>query len=84
MDTLVRTVTLNGFLTVCNLYGLRAHDLLRKVGLDVGSLIDVERHISSESLCRVLELAAQESSCSAFGVLMAHHGQPDAPQAMFA
>ena len=75
MDTLVRTVTLNGFLTVCNLYGLRAHDLLRKVGLDVGSLIDVERHISSESLCRVLELAAQESSCSAFGVLMAQHRQ---------
>ena len=75
MDTLVRTVTLNGFLTVCNLYGLRAHDLLRKVGLDVGSLIDVERHISSESLCRVLELAAQESNCSAFGVLMAQHRQ---------
>lgn len=75
MDTLVRTVTLNGFLSVCNLYGLRPHDLLRELGLDLGSLIDAERHVSAEALCRLLEMAAEKSSCDAFGVLMAQHRQ---------
>lgn len=75
MDTLVRTVTLNGFLSVCNLYGLRPHDLLRELGLDLGSLIDAERHVSAEALCRLLEMAAEKSSCGAFGVLMAQHRQ---------
>ncbi|MBV8247457.1 MAG: AraC family transcriptional regulator [Comamonas sp.] len=75
MDTLVRTVTLNGFLNVCNQHGLRPHDLLRKVGLDAGSLVDAERHISAETLCRLLELAASEAGCAAFGVQMAENRQ---------
>ena len=75
MDTLVRTVTLNGFLTVCNLHGLNSHELLRAVGLNAGSLVDAECHISAETLCRLLDLAAQESACSAFGVQMAQNRQ---------
>lgn len=75
MDTLVRTVTLNGFLKVCGMHGLGAHDLLRKVGLDGGSLVDAERHISAETMCRLLEIAGQESGCSAFGVQMAEARQ---------
>ncbi|MEG0445917.1 MAG: AraC family transcriptional regulator [Comamonas sp.] len=75
MDTLVRTVTLNGFLSVCNMHGLRARELLRTVGLDAGSLVDAERHVSAETLCRLLELAAEESGCSAFGVQMAEARQ---------
>ena len=75
MNTLVRSVALNGFLNVCNHHGLRAQDLLRKVGLDAGPLIDKDRHISIESLCCLLELASQESACSSFGVQMAQHRQ---------
>ena len=75
MDTLIRTVTLNGFLNVCNQHGLNSHDLLRAVGLNAGSLVDAECHISAETQCRLLELAAQESSCSAFGVQMAQSRQ---------
>lgn len=75
MDTLVKTVTLNGFVNVCTQYGLRPHDLMRTVGMDVGPLMDADRHISAEALCRLLELAAQESGCSAFGMLMAQHRQ---------
>lgn len=75
MDTLVRTVTLNGFLTVCNLHGLNSHELLRAVGLNAGFLVDAECHISAETLCRLLELAAQESGCSAFGAQMAQNRQ---------
>lgn len=75
MDTLVRTVTLNGFLKVCGMHGLRAQDLLREAGLNAGSLVDAERHISAEALCRLLELAAQTSGCSAFGVQMAEARQ---------
>lgn len=75
MDTLVRTVTLNGFLNVCNLHGLNSHALLEKVGLNAGSLVDSERHISAEALCRLLELASQESACAAFGVQMAQNRQ---------
>ena len=33
MDTLVRTITLNGFVEVCKLHGLNSHALLSKVGL---------------------------------------------------
>ncbi len=71
MDTLVRTVTLNGFLDVCNRHGLNSHALLEQVGLDAGSLVDAERHISAETLCRLLELASTASACAAFGVQMA-------------
>src|SRR5690606_33974291 len=75
MDTLVRTVSLNGFLNVCSMYGLNSHALLGKVGLDASSLVDPERHISAGTLCRLLELSAQESTCCAFGVQMAQNRQ---------
>lgn len=75
MDTLVRAVTLNGFLNVCGLHGLNSHALLEKVGLNAGALVDAERHISSEALCRLLELASQASGCAAFGVQMAQNRQ---------
>lgn len=75
MDTLVRTVTLNGFLNVCGLHGLNSHALLDQVGLNAGALVDPERHISSEALCRLLELASQASGCAAFGVQMAQNRQ---------
>lgn len=75
MDTLIRTVTLNGFLNVCNLHGLNSHELLRAVGLNAGSLVDAECHISAETQCRLLDLAAQQASCPAFGVQMAQSRQ---------
>ncbi len=75
MDTLVRTVSLNGFLDVCSLHGLNSHALLRQVGMDAGALVDSERHISAETLCKLLGLAAQESGNSAFGIQMAQHRQ---------
>lgn len=75
MDTLVRAVTLNGFLHVCNQHGVNSHVLLRQVGLDASALVDSDRHISGETLCKVLELAAEASSCAAFGIQMAHHRQ---------
>lgn len=71
MDTLVRTVTLNGFLNVCSRHGLSSHDLLGQVGLDGGALVDAERHISAETLCRLLELASEAAGGVAFGVQMA-------------
>ena len=75
MDTLVRTITLNGFVEVCKLHALNSHALLGKVGLDASTLVDPERHISAETQCKLLELAAKESSCSAFGVQMAQSRQ---------
>lgn len=75
MDTLVKTVTLNGFLDVCNLHGLNSHALLRQVGMDAGALIDSERHISAATLCKLLDLAARESGSSAFGIQMAQRRQ---------
>ena len=75
MDTLVRTVTLNGFLSVCNLHGVNSHGLLKQVGLDASTLVDSERHISAETFCKLLDLAAKESHCAAFGLQMAQHRQ---------
>lgn len=75
MDTLVRTVTLNGFLNVCNLQGVNSHQLLRQVGLDASALVESDRHISAETLCKLLDLAAKESGCSAFGIQMAQNRQ---------
>ena len=71
MDTLVRTVTLNGFLNVCTSHGLNAHALLGKVGLDASALVDAERHISAEAFCRLLDLAAEEARSPSFGIQMA-------------
>ncbi|QNP47628.1 AraC family transcriptional regulator [Diaphorobacter aerolatus] len=75
MDTLVRTVTLNGFLNVCNMHGVNSHALLKQVGLDASTLVDSERHISAETLCKLLDLAAAQSHCAAFGIQMAQHRQ---------
>lgn len=75
MDTLVRTVTLNGFLNVCNLHDIKSHALLRKVGLNASALVDPERHISAETLCTLLDLASQESGSPAFGIQMAQQRQ---------
>ncbi|QIL79680.1 AraC family transcriptional regulator [Diaphorobacter sp. HDW4A] len=75
MDTLVRTVTLNGFLNVCNLHGVNSHQLLRQVGLDASALVESDRHISAETLCKLLDLAAKESGCAAFGIQMAQNRQ---------
>lgn len=75
MDTLVKTVTLNGFLDVCNLHGLNSHALLHQVGMNAGALVDSDRHISAAMLCKLLGLAAQESGSSAFGIQMAQHRQ---------
>jgi len=75
MDTLVRTITLNGFLNVCNLHSVNSHALLRKVGLDASALVDPERHISAETLCKLLDLAGQESGSPAFGIQMAQQRQ---------
>ncbi|WP_423455107.1 AraC family transcriptional regulator [Ottowia sp. VDI28] len=75
MDTLVRTATLNGFLNVCNLHGIQSHALLRKVGLNASALVDPERHISAETLCKLLDLASQESGSPAFGIQMAQQRQ---------
>ncbi len=75
MDTLVRTVTLNGFLSVCTAHGLNAHVLLGKVGLDASALVDAERHISAEAFCRLLDMAAEDAHCPSFGVQMAMNRQ---------
>lgn len=75
MDTLVRTVTLNGFLNVCNAHGVNSHVLLREVGLDASALVDSERHISAETLCKLLDLAAKESGCGSFAIQMAQARQ---------
>ncbi|MBF5005890.1 AraC family transcriptional regulator [Diaphorobacter caeni] len=66
---------MNGFLNVCNLQGVNSHQLLRQVGLDASALVESDRHISAETLCKLLDLAAKESGCSAFGIQMAQNRQ---------
>ncbi|MFC7411700.1 AraC family transcriptional regulator [Hydrogenophaga atypica] len=75
MNALVRAATLTNFLEVARDLGLNPQPLLREVGLSRALLADPEQRIPAQSAVRLLELAAQATGHSQFGLRMAESRQ---------
>ena len=75
MNALVRAATLTNFLEVARDLGLNPQPLLREVGLSRALLADPEQRIPAASAVRLLEMAAQATGHSQFGLRMAESRQ---------
>jgi AraC-like DNA-binding protein len=71
METMIRAATLTGYFQVARRHGLNPLELMRQVELDTASLLHPDQRIPVSSACRLLEISAQRSGCSTFGLEMA-------------
>jgi AraC-like DNA-binding protein len=75
MEILVRSVTLNGFVSVARSVGLDPHALIQETGLDPTALVDSDLRIRVSAACQLFQLAAERGHCPSFGLQLAIHRQ---------
>lgn len=67
----VRAAALTNYVEVARSVGLDPYRMLRRAGIDPGSLTDPEQRIAVAPVIQLLEASARESGCISFGLLMA-------------
>jgi AraC-like DNA-binding protein len=75
MDTMLRSVAMNGYFDVTRRHGLNPIDLAHEVGIDPAVLANPDDRVSASACCRLLELTAERASCPTFALQMAETRQ---------
>ncbi|CAG9213912.1 Helix-turn-helix protein [Paraburkholderia tropica] len=75
METMLRSVALSGYFDVTRRVGLNPVELAKQVGIDATALASPDERISAAAACRLLELTAEQASCSTFALQMAETRQ---------